>query len=77
MTLEKIIKTHSIFKDGAWIIFKKKDINIPHISKAHSDTCLTLYELSIFSNVVFSLGIIFANYILSPPYQLFLHYVVN
>ena len=29
MTLEKIIKTHSIFKDGAWIILKKKDINIP------------------------------------------------
>lgn len=29
MTLEKIIKTHSIFKDVAWIILKKKDINIP------------------------------------------------
>ena len=43
MTLEKIIKTHSIFKDGAWIILKKKDINIPFKYK-NIEVCEYYYD---------------------------------
>lgn len=43
MTLEKIIKTHSIFKDRAWIILKKKDINIPFKYK-NIEVCEYYYD---------------------------------
>lgn len=43
MTLEKIIKTHSIFKDGAWIILKKKDIIIPFKYK-NIEVCEYYYD---------------------------------
>ena len=43
MTLEKIIKTHKTFKDGAWQIMKKKDINIPFKYK-NTEVCEYYYD---------------------------------
>ena len=43
MTLEKIIKTHSIFKDMPWTILKKKDINIS-LKKKYTEVCEYWYD---------------------------------
>lgn len=43
MTLEEIIKTHNTFKDIAWQIIKKKDINIPFKYK-NTEVCEYYYD---------------------------------